>query len=775
MDALRTPDIVRILDAPSLLMTMLPVIGVFVVWGVFALLFSRRGGKNDERPRIHAVPRGESRMLRAASVMLALSGVLIRVTTELIPRALSRPSLATVILLVVAGALYLLGERRAWLPRLAALVLSSAVYSFYADILGVAALLVLSIALLLILWSSFGWRYNVVWKFLPKRFAVPALNVLSTVLALFVVPIAAVGIEPLILKPDTSPIVSYVYLLVNLLPLASLLLINLASEARPLPARTSPDVSTRSAPGGVLFTAASWLLLAAWVYELMRVMLTVYNVGALALRLPLVLAGLLFVLSRGRKNRFIAASVCLLLSVAVSLFSGVYAGSGFWTYTFPVLLMFISAVGAVWNIVPAALSKIIRAPILNSLAAVLLLLGIVLSAVSSINNNTAAADRRDRTVLSAVVDAGGLVFNAKEAKLESDAAIAEFRDALTEFDAAMEKVKALEEAGEIDSFPSYEFLYYYITELPEADVTSAERKAYAAATLLDSRITTLSTVIAELPEGLSAEALDAFEKSSAGIEVDLSEDEETEVNTGGDTASSAVAPAPSAELPSIPNGEKPDFEALEPIEAAEAAIEWGELTAHRAIRAAENAESSASDAYDMFNTQTEKIENAVTVADAAIVKWHTLVLSLLPAACLILLNLSFSSYEVKQYGATAAFARLCGRIFGWFYRDVGGKLQKLAKVQAGVCMGIACVSAFAAAFGLCGFLANYFLTQPWQTYAVILGYGVAGIISSFILALPTWLLYAFGQLTSDVREVKENTALTAAPYEEENPDDLPEL
>ena len=72
--------------------------------------------------------------------------------------------------------------------------------------------------------------------------------------------------------------------------------------------------------------------------------------------------------------------------------------------------------------------------------------------------------------------------------------------------------------------------------------------------------------------------------------------------------------------------------------------------------------------------------------------------------------------------------------------------------------------------------------------------GLVGMLSSVILAVGSWPLYAFGQITSDIREIKthglsaapaasaapqtedpKQTQSAAAPQAEENPDDLPEL
>ena len=122
-----------------------------------------------------------------------------------------------------------------------------------------------------------------------------------------------------------------------------------------------------------------------------------------------------------------------------------------------------------------------------------------------------------------------------------------------------------------------------------------------------------------------------------------------------------------------------------------------------------------------------------------------------------------------------------------FYSNVGGKLQLLAKIHGVFCLVVAGLSVLLAAYGLCGYLSSHFFTAAGKSYPTLLLFtttgarygsliilGCAGVLAALILALPTWLMYAFGQITADVRELKErdSTAYLSAP---ENPDDLPEL
>jgi hypothetical protein len=109
----------------------------------------------------------------------------------------------------------------------------------------------------------------------------------------------------------------------------------------------------------------------------------------------------------------------------------------------------------------------------------------------------------------------------------------------------------------------------------------------------------------------------------------------------------------------------------------------------------------------------------------------------------------------------------------------------LAKVQGVICLVLASLSTIAAAVGLCGFLVNYFFIGSGEFYFTLLVAGISGVISSFILALPTWIVYAYGQITKDLRELKgdvpaDEVKTDDLPYggvakEVYNPDDLPEI
>jgi hypothetical protein len=207
------------------------------------------------------------------------------------------------------------------------------------------------------------------------------------------------------------------------------------------------------------------------------------------------------------------------------------------------------------------------------------------------------------------------------------------------------------------------------------------------------------------------------------------------------------------------------------IEAASNADEEAQSFAGDARRAVRQAQTDVDAAYNLY------YDTVITLTAAT--------LSLLPAIGLVLLNVFAGSAVVEKRGIMAAFIYRCRAIHGWFYRDVGGKLQMLAKVQGVICLVIASLAAITAAIGLCGFLIYYFFSGTGEYYLRLLVIGLSGIAASFIIALPTWLTYAFGQITKDLREVKDE-GLTGSGYldycypdtesaEAENPDELPEL
>ncbi|MDR3278028.1 MAG: hypothetical protein LBT12_04575 [Oscillospiraceae bacterium] len=143
---------------------------------------------------------------------------------------------------------------------------------------------------------------------------------------------------------------------------------------------------------------------------------------------------------------------------------------------------------------------------------------------------------------------------------------------------------------------------------------------------------------------------------------------------------------------------------------------------------------------------------------------------------LVILNLSSRGKAVERKQSAGALRRTFNRLTGRFYGNVGGKLQALAKtVIGGIGTVLFCLSAVAVGLGMLGTLNSYFTFGYFDEFIPLLGAGAAGLVASLILIVSTWPLYAFGQITSDVREVKAGGGTLGGECSEPNPDGLPEL
>ena len=167
-------------------------------------------------------------------------------------------------------------------------------------------------------------------------------------------------------------------------------------------------------------------------------------------------------------------------------------------------------------------------------------------------------------------------------------------------------------------------------------------------------------------------------------------------------------------------------------------------------------------------------------------QWYVLALF----AGLILWNLAVETKEIprKDKGMVRK-----GKLR--FYDDVGGKIQKLAKICGFIWLIVGAISAFFAALGLLIFLLQMIgLFDPYLDASGFIFSGLIGLAASLLMAIGTWPLYAFGQITSDVRSMKGNNftektddkekktsefvqpaAWEGTAAQPENPDDLPEL
>lgn len=161
---------------------------------------------------------------------------------------------------------------------------------------------------------------------------------------------------------------------------------------------------------------------------------------------------------------------------------------------------------------------------------------------------------------------------------------------------------------------------------------------------------------------------------------------------------------------------------------------------------------------------------------------------------LILLNLSAQPVELPgsvrtgriqyQKGLTGLVQR--------FYSNVGGCLQMLAKIQGIICLVCGLIGLVIAALGVFLFLLQLlgFLPPEPDGLSLVLA-GLLCAVACVLLAVLTWPLYAFGQITSDVHAMKagggqpgagaasagadSQPVREAAASRTENPDELPEL
>lgn len=167
-------------------------------------------------------------------------------------------------------------------------------------------------------------------------------------------------------------------------------------------------------------------------------------------------------------------------------------------------------------------------------------------------------------------------------------------------------------------------------------------------------------------------------------------------------------------------------------------------------------------------------------------QWYMLALF----AGLILWNLAVETKEIPRKNKGMVRKGKLG-----FYDDVGGKIQKLAKICGFIWLIVGAISAFFAALGLLIFLLQMIgLFDPYLDASGFIFSGLIGLAASLLMAIGTWPLYAFGQITSDVRSMKGNNftektddkekktsefvqpaAWEGTAVQPENPDDLPEL
>ena len=344
------------------------------------------------KSQIRPVPRSNGYLLMAAAGLLMISGIS--------GFFLSLMSYIEVSLFVAAGALLINADVRKGLYAFSTFALAVALFAYSHTLEGFLLPLV---AATLLFFSAIGLNYNIVPRFMPKRLALPALQIISAALALLCIPAVAREIGRAALTPDISPEMYHLHFTVMMLPFVSLLMISLAVEPKYLPARAVPVHCTKSAPAGnAFFVIASLLVLAMAAANLVDIIFNSYSVNAFLLALSLLAAAFLFLISGRNWGRFLAANALLLLSVAAKFFSPASFGSiDFLTYSLPILLMFVSAFGFLRNLGPPSLSKVFRMPLLNILAALLLLVNLVpgvLNVIDHVKHNETVAEARDEMI-----------------------------------------------------------------------------------------------------------------------------------------------------------------------------------------------------------------------------------------------------------------------------------------------------------------------------------------------------------------------------------------
>ena len=779
----------------------------------------------NHRPVVRAVPRQSSRLTTISAALPVFTGVialLLRAALQLrlfkstrggmlpeLPALRVAPTVVVAVILILAGVLLFFAGKshRRHLNVAASAVLLIAVRQFYLAF-GISLLPVLA-ALLLVL-SAAGWRYNLVPRFLPDRLAVPVMSLLAAALALFSAPAIikafdrVIKIETLIMSPKGSPLVSYLIGILVLLPLACVFFAGISSAATD--GSGTPELSTKSVPqGGMMFTAAAAILLIGCAAELGRVLLSVYDMNAVFLRLPLIAAGVLLLMNRGREKRFLAAVICLLVGslvldspVALTIIAK-YRTNAFLVQALALVLMLLSSIGMLWNIAPKILAKITRAPVLNILAAALLLLSMALTTLGVAKHDAAVRSTRDDAAIFIAADFGDTVLAANKAKERADEALADFYEADAAYKAALADAAEFLTEEELAS----------IEEL-NTDAAADIEDALATVVSIASRVTDkeIPNIISEFKE-VSAEIVTAYEDAASGEPRRVTSREPVSGDTSsapGKTSPASAMPsqspaAPESSTPATANPSRPSYEAAEAPEDSQApelsmyaaidALNVAARSANRAESAVIPAIEAVEDAYNKVSlsgySARKDIEKLETTAKESSSVWYLVALSLIPAAGLALLNLMLGNRQLERRGAADTFLQFCRRVVRRFYSNVGGKLQLLAKIHGVFCLVVAGLSVLLAAYGLCGYLSSHFFTAAGKSYPTLLLFtttgarygsliilGCAGVLAALILALPTWLMYACGQITADVRELKErdSTAYLNAP---ENPDDLPEL
>lgn len=170
-----------------------------------------------------------------------------------------------------------------------------------------------------------------------------------------------------------------------------------------------------------------------------------------------------------------------------------------------------------------------------------------------------------------------------------------------------------------------------------------------------------------------------------------------------------------------------------------------------------------------------------------------LIRSLLLPVGLVLVNLAMEGRQteanVRKVDGSKYRRGLAGFVSN-FYSDVGGSLQLLAKICGVLYLIMGVLGVVAIALGIVILLLQLFgLIPPSISPMSLLMAGLIIIASALILAVGTWPLYAFGQITADLHAIRKDgvhasgaaevpavgSAATGTGPSADNPDELPEL
>lgn len=172
---------------------------------------------------------------------------------------------------------------------------------------------------------------------------------------------------------------------------------------------------------------------------------------------------------------------------------------------------------------------------------------------------------------------------------------------------------------------------------------------------------------------------------------------------------------------------------------------------------------------------------------------NLLLYALLPLG-LVLVNLAMEGCQAppKAWKVDGdKYSRGFKGFVGSFYTNVGGKLQLLAKISGVVCLILGLLGVVMMLLSVLLLLLQLFgLLSPYFEPLSLTLSGLIAVVSALLLAVSTWPLYAFGQIVADLHAIRQDgvrasgtageaegtgSAAPKASAAQENPDELPEL